>query len=190
MKFATLFFRAIRGREARPAGFARNALKTFAQIVVMWAIFYALLPLAIFYLEGMLGLAQYRFGSTAWLLAGAILFLAGGTLGLVSAAYMVAYGHGTPLPADCPRELVIKGPYRHIRNPMAMGSFAQGVAVGLMLGSPLVAAYALIGAVGWNYVVRPWEEMDLERRFGPPYAQYRDSVRCWIPRLRAYGGET
>jgi protein-S-isoprenylcysteine O-methyltransferase Ste14 len=69
---------------------------------------------------------------------------------------------------------------------MAMGSFAQGIAVGLMLGSPLVVAYALAGAVGWNYVVRPWEEMDLVRRFGPPYARYRDSVRCWLPRLRPY----
>src|SRR3712207_7468102 len=50
--------------------------------------------------------------------------------------------------------------------------------------SPLATAYAIIGSIGWNYVVRPWEELDLQRRFGSAYEQYRDSVRCWIPRLR------
>jgi protein-S-isoprenylcysteine O-methyltransferase Ste14 len=144
------------------------------------------LPLSIFFLEGVLGLAHYRFASAFWQLAGAIVFVAGGTLGLVSAFYMVSFGHGTPLPADCPRELVIRGPYRYVRNPMAIGSFAQGIAVGLMLGSPLVVAYALAGAIGWNYLVRPWEEMDLERRFGLPYAHYRDHVRCWVPRWHPY----
>jgi len=46
--------------------------------------------------------------------------------------------------------------------------------------------YVLVGAVGWNYFVRPWEEMDLERRFGMPYDRYRDSVRCWVPRMDGY----
>jgi len=73
-----------------------------------------------------------------------------------------------------------------VRNPMAMGSFAQGFAVGIFLGSPLVLIYVLIGTVGWNYFVRPWEELDLERRFGEPFVRYRDNVRCWVPRLRGY----
>lgn len=189
MMIAFLLFRSIRGREARPAGVARNALKTLLQIVVMWSIFYALIPAGIFYVEGVVGLGQYRFTSPAWQVVGVIVFLIGGTFGLICAAYMVSYGQGTPLPADCPRKLVIKGPYRNIRNPMAIGSFAQGMAVGLWLGSPLVVIYSLVGALGWNYFVRPWEEMDLERRFGQPYAQYRDTVGCWIPRLRPYDPE-
>jgi protein-S-isoprenylcysteine O-methyltransferase Ste14 len=183
-----LLFRTWRGREARPASVARNAAKTLAQIVVMWSIFFALLPLVIYYIEGAIGLSSVRFDSTTWVFVGVVVFVLGGALGLVSAAYMVAYGQGTPLPVDCPREMVVRGPYRHIRNPMAAGSFAQGVAVGLMLGSPLVVAYALAGAVGWNYFVRPMEEMDLERRFGQPYARYRDSVRCWLPTVQGYRG--
>jgi len=31
--------------------------------------------------------------------------------------------------------------------------------------------------------VRPLEEVDLEERFGADYRRYRDSVRCWIPRV-------
>ncbi len=53
-----------------------------------------------------------------------------------------------------------------------------------MLGSWLVVAYAVIGSLLWNYAVRPHEEADLERRFGTEFQRYRDSVRCWIPRLR------
>jgi protein-S-isoprenylcysteine O-methyltransferase Ste14 len=71
---------------------------------------------------------------------------------------------------------------------MAIGSFAQGFAVAMFVGSPLVAFYVLIGSVGWNYLVRPWEEDDLERRFGQPYTRYRKAVRCWIPRTHPYSG--
>jgi protein-S-isoprenylcysteine O-methyltransferase Ste14 len=183
---AFLLFRPWRGREARLASIARNAAKTLAQILVMWSIFFALLPLVIYYIEAAIGLSSIRFDSTTWLTVGIVVFVLGGALGVVSAIYIVAYGQGTPLPVDCPRVLVVRGPYLHVRNPMAIGSFAQGVAVGLMLGSPLVVAYALTGAVGWNYFVRPWEEMDLERRFGQPYARYRDSMRCWLPHVKRY----
>ncbi len=164
--------------------------KTLTQMLVMWAIFFGLLPAGIFYLEDKLGLAGFRFGSPFWQIAGIMLFLLGWVLAEASALFMVARGHGTPLPADCPRELVVAGPYRYVRNPMAIGSFAQGIAVGLWLGSPLVIIYVLAGAVGWNYLVRPWEEMDLETRLGEPYMRYRDSVRCWIPRLKHYRAES
>jgi protein-S-isoprenylcysteine O-methyltransferase Ste14 len=177
---------SIKGRVAQPAGFRRNMAKTLAQMLTMWAIFLGLLPLTVYYFEDKLGLNAYRFGSPVWQIAGVIVFLLGWLIAQTSAVYMVAYGQGTPLPADCPRELVVRGPYRYVRNPMAIGSFAQGMAVGLLLGSPLVMLYVLMGMVGWNYFVRPWEEMDLERRFGEPYARYRDAVRCWTPKLRPY----
>jgi protein-S-isoprenylcysteine O-methyltransferase Ste14 len=179
-------FSARSGRTARPAGFAWNMAKTLAQMLIMWAIFFGLLPAGIYYFEDKVGLADYRFGSATWQIVGATLFLLGYALAQTSAVYMVREGHGTPLPADCPRDLVIAGPYRYVRNPMAIGSFAQGVAVGLWLGSPLVVTYAFVGAVGWNYFVRPWEEMDLQRRFGEAYARYRDSVRCWLPNVKPY----
>ena len=57
---------------------------------------------------------------------------------------------------------------------------------GFILGSPLVLAYALAGAVFWHLVLRRWEEADLERRFGEPYRRYRSQVRCWLPRRTPY----
>ena len=61
-------------------------------------------------------------------------------------------------------------------------------AVGVFVGSPLVVLYALAGGPVWNAFVRPWEEADLERRFGDPYRRYRAAVRCWVPRLTPYRG--
>jgi protein-S-isoprenylcysteine O-methyltransferase Ste14 len=99
---------------------------------------------------------------------------------------MAVRGGGTPMPTDCPRELVLVGPYRHIRNPMAVAGLTQGVAVGLMLGSPAVILYAVVGGPVWHLFVRPWEEADLERRFGDPYRRYRAAVCCWLPRFNGY----
>jgi len=177
---------ALPGRVARPASARWNGAKTFLQILVMWTVFFFLGPAAAYALEGRLPLRDYRFANPAMQTAGRLLFFCGGLLGLISAAFMVMHGEGTPLPADAPRRLVIAGPYRYVRNPMAMGSLAQGIAIALWRGSPLVGLYALAGVLGWNYLVRPWEEEDLTRRFGPPYRHYRDSVRCWIPRRRPY----
>jgi protein-S-isoprenylcysteine O-methyltransferase Ste14 len=176
----------IQGRIARPAPFHRNMVKTLIQMIVMWAIFFGIGPALAYRLESKTPLRGYRFASRRWRATGVVTFLLGWTLAETSAVYMVREGHGTPLPADAPRDLVIAGPYRYVRNPMAMGSFAQGFALAMFVGSPLVTAYVLAGAVGWNYLVRPWEEADLERRFGKPYARYRDSVPCWTPRLRPY----
>ena len=180
---------AIPGRAARPAGVAWNSVKTLVQIIVMWSIFYFLLPGLIFRFEEKTGLRRFRFASPAWRLAGLVVFACGGTLGLVSAAYMVANGEGTPLPADSTRKLVIAGPYRYVRNPMAMGSLAQGFAAGLYMGSPLIILYTLAGTIGWNYLVRPWEELDMEKRFGEAFREYRAAVRCWVPTLSPYSPE-
>jgi len=149
----------------------------------MWLVFFFILPALIYRIETRLGLGRLRFASPASRRVGIALFIAGGTLGYLSAYYMVTEGQGTPFPADATRRLVVAGPYRYVRNPMAMGSFAQGVAVGIFRGSPLIVLYALTGAVGWDYLVRPWEEDDLLWRFGEPYARYRDNVHCWVPTL-------
>jgi protein-S-isoprenylcysteine O-methyltransferase Ste14 len=186
---AGVLLRNVRGRVARQAPVQRNLAKTLAQIVVMWLAFLFVAPMVLYRLEERLGHGRRGFASPFWRGAGTLLFAAGGSLGLVSAWFMVTRGEGTPLPADATRKLVVAGPYRYVRNPMAMGSFAQGIGVGLFLGSPLATAYALAGAVGWNYLVRSWEEFDLERRFGASYKEYEKHVRCWVPNLQPYEPE-
>jgi protein-S-isoprenylcysteine O-methyltransferase Ste14 len=171
-----------RPRVARHASRAFNTAKTVAQIVVMWSVLLAAVPLALARAEEAWGLARWP-GRP---LLGAGLFGAMSLLGLVTANVLVRDGRGTPLPLDTARELVVSGPYRHVRNPMAIFGFGQGLAVGLWLGSPAVFAYTAVGMAIWQWLARPWEEADLEGRFGSRYLRYKAAVPCWIPRLLPY----
>lgn len=175
-----------RAREARPAGWPYNLAKTMMHTVLFWVVFLAILPHGIVLLEEELGLSHLRFDHVGVRGTGWVLFTMGGILGISSSLYMVFLGQGTPLPTDAARRLVVAGPYRYLRNPMAVAGLSQGFAVGLILGSPGVILYAVLAVPLWQFLVRPVEEEDLYERFGEPYAAYRRAVRCWIPRFTAY----
>ncbi|MFL0410172.1 methyltransferase family protein [Microbacterium paludicola] len=168
-------------RTARPEG--RRALLglTGLQVLVFWVLFLAVIPAAIVWFEHRWRVAIPVPPGVP--VAGAVLLVAASALGLWSAHTMSTQGHGTPLPAALPRRLVVAGPYRWVRNPMAVAGIAQGVAVGLIAGSWLVVVYAICGSAVWNHLIRPHEEADLSARFGAEYDRYRASVACWVPRL-------
>ncbi|WP_454808980.1 methyltransferase family protein [Paenarthrobacter nitroguajacolicus] len=161
---------------------AANVGATMGQLILFWGFFLVVLPSAIWWIEQRWDVSL-PFPSAAPP-AGFVVLVLASSLGIASAVTMSSAGGGTPLPSAMPNRLVIAGPYKWVRNPMAVAGISQGAAVGLMLGSWLVVAYAVIGSLLWNYAVRPHEEADLERRFGTEFQRYRDSVRCWIPRLR------
>jgi len=170
-------FRAARSTAARD-----NVGRTGAQIAVFWGLFLVVIPVVIAAIEQRWGLQLAA--PAAVRVAGAVILVAASALGIWSALAMSLRGEGTPLPSAMAHRLVVTGPYRYVRNPMALAGIAQGVAVGLMLGSWLVVLYALSGSLFWNRIVRPLEEADLQARFGAEFAAYRDRVACWIPRLR------
>lgn len=156
--------------------------RTLRQLAAFWIAFLVVGPLAIAALE-----RRWRLDvpvPLALRIAGGLVFLAASVLGVASAFTMARLGEGTPLPAAMARRLVIAGPYRFVRNPMAVAGIGQGVGVGLMLGSPLVVLYALVGSAVWNWAIRPHEEADLAARFGAEFEAYRARVRCWWPILR------
>lgn len=159
-----------------------HILGTLGQIAAFWAVFFAAIPLVLATLERRWGLFLDLGDSVR--VAGIVLFVGLGAAAFWSAAALSVKGGGTPLPAAMPNRLVIAGPYRWVRNPMAMTSIAQGAAVGMMLSSWIVVAYAVAGALVWNFAVRPHEEADLAAKFGADFDRYRREVRCWIPRLR------
>ena len=169
-------------RAAKPASFRWNYAKTLGQTALFWGFFLVVLPAVVAALEHRVGLPQ--FARLRWL--GAAIFIAFGALGLRSGYVMSRAGEGTPLPVDAPRRLVVVGPYRYVRNPMAIAGLTQGLAASLWLGSPAVVAYVLAGAVLWNTIIRPVEEADLHTRFGPAFEHYRSAVRCWRFRTTAY----
>lgn len=160
------------------SGLLLNATKTLVQIVCIWSVALVVIPFVL--LDSFGNAYSLKLGlSTAM---GAGLFLLASVLGLASAFYMVRDGAGTPLPLDQTNKLVVSGPYRFVRNPMAVAGISQGLAIALIFQSVALLIYSLLGALVWHLVVRPFEEADMVTRFGESYLEYRSKVACWIPK--------
>lgn len=97
-------------------------------------------------------------------------------------------GSGTLAPWDPPRVLVVRGPYRYVRNPMITGVIAVVLGEALVLRSLPVFAWTLI-FVATNLVYIPLvEEPGLERRFGDSYRRYCAHVPRIVPRTTPWAG--
>lgn len=115
-------------------------------------------------------------------LSGILLGALGAALALWCILAFAVIGKGTPAPFDPPRSLVVRGPYRYVRNPMYLGAaLALGGAALFYRSLPLlgyVAAFLLIT----HLFVIVYEEPTLGRLFGPEYQVYRARVKRWLPR--------
>jgi protein-S-isoprenylcysteine O-methyltransferase Ste14 len=110
-----------------------------------------------------------------------------GTVGAVIAlsciVAFVTIGRGTPAPFDPPRQLVIRGPYRFVRNPMCIGAALALGGAGLFYESISLLIYiCLFMAIAHVFVI-VYEEPTLSRTFGPEYEAYCHRVRRWWPRM-------
>lgn len=155
-----------------------NGLKTFIQIICVWTITLIIFPILIINSFG-----ESLTTNSESIEIGIVLFLACSILGIYSAYTMVAKGKGTPLPIDQSQNLVISGPYKYVRNPMAIAGIGQAISISIILWSIYILVYSLIGLILWQFVVRPIEERNLKLRFGKQYEEYRTRVNCWIPKI-------
>jgi protein-S-isoprenylcysteine O-methyltransferase Ste14 len=86
------------------------------------------------------------------------------------------------MPWDPTQRLVVRGPYRHTRNPMISSVLFMVAGQALFWGSWLTAALALFFfAVNHVYFIFS-EEPGLEKRFGDSYREYKAAVPRWLPR--------
>jgi protein-S-isoprenylcysteine O-methyltransferase Ste14 len=114
--------------------------------------------------------------------AGVALIAAGFSLWLWTVRLFHRVGRGTLASWDPTTELVVEGPYAHVRNPMitAVAAILAGEAV--LFGSVWILAWAVVFlAINFAYFMLS-EEPGLERRFGEPYRAYKDAVPRWLPR--------
>ena len=93
-------------------------------------------------------------------------------------------GHGTPLPADPPKELVITGPYHYVRNPIYVGVILIFLGHFLWFGYWALLIYTVFAFIGVHSFVVLYEEPTLKKKFGAVYEDYLKSVPRWIPRFR------
>jgi protein-S-isoprenylcysteine O-methyltransferase Ste14 len=90
-------------------------------------------------------------------------------------------GVGTPAPPAPTEQLVIRGLYRCVRNPMYLAVLAGILGQALIPGRPVLVAYAAVVAVVVASFVRWYEEPALTRRYGAQYLDYRARVPGWLP---------
>ena len=93
-------------------------------------------------------------------------------------------GRGTLSPVDPPRQLVVQGLYRYVRNPMYLSVTTVVLGEALLTQSMALLVYWAIWFVFVNIFVIGFEEPTLRRQFGDSYDRYTRTVGRWIPRLR------
>ncbi|MEZ5599020.1 MAG: isoprenylcysteine carboxylmethyltransferase family protein [Pseudomonadales bacterium] len=92
-------------------------------------------------------------------------------------------GRGTPAPIDPPKQLVVAGPYRFVRNPMYLAVLCviAGQAVWHLSGT--LAIYGAGVTAMFCLFVQGYEERTLCRLFGDDYRAYCARVPRWLPRF-------
>jgi protein-S-isoprenylcysteine O-methyltransferase Ste14 len=122
----------------------------------------------------------------AWTLAhltAGILLAVGAAIYLRCLWEFGARGRGIPSPVDHPKELVVTGLYRYVRNPMYVGVFVMLVGEVVLYRSWGWLVFALGWFVFINVMIVFYEEPHLRRKFGDSYVRYTNAVGRWIPTL-------
>jgi protein-S-isoprenylcysteine O-methyltransferase Ste14 len=97
-------------------------------------------------------------------------------------------GQGTLAPWEPPQRLVVRGVYRHVRNPMISGVLFVLLGESVLTASvPLVRWFLIFAAINTVYIPLLEEPM-LVNRFGEHYRVYERNVPRWIPRLTPWEG--
>jgi len=95
----------------------------------------------------------------------------------------VQKGKGTPAPIDPPKELVVAGLYKYVRNPMYVGAFLINAGYFLWFGYWNLLFYLLAYSLMVHVFVTLYEEPHLKKTFGLSYEDYLKKTPRWIPRF-------
>jgi protein-S-isoprenylcysteine O-methyltransferase Ste14 len=94
-------------------------------------------------------------------------------------------GRGTLAPVDPPSQLVVRGLYRYVRNPMYLSVTTIVLGELLLTQSRGLLTYWAIWFAAVNLFVIGYEEPTLRRQFGASYERYSQTVPRWIPSFRS-----
>jgi protein-S-isoprenylcysteine O-methyltransferase Ste14 len=143
-------------------------------------VFFAALPAAV------LGLAGRSLvpPAGAWLALGLCLIALAHAALLPQVAAFVRQGEGTHAPFAPPRNLVARGAYGRVRNPMYLLYTLVIAGEALAYRSLALAAYTFCFWLAAHLYVVGVEEPGLRRRFGAAYEAYCRDTGRWLPRRR------
>jgi protein-S-isoprenylcysteine O-methyltransferase Ste14 len=119
-------------------------------------------------------------------IAGVVLLFTG--LGFLAwtVGLFAVFGRGTLAPWNPTDRLVVRGPYRHVRNPMISGVALALLGEAVLLGAPALLAWFALFFLANVLFIPLVEERGLEQRFGEDYLVYKRNVPAWVPRYRGW----
>jgi protein-S-isoprenylcysteine O-methyltransferase Ste14 len=85
-------------------------------------------------------------------------------------------------------EVVVAGPFSHVRNPLYIGNILMYTGVGIMANAltPWLVLVALVYfSIQYSLIVSLEEEF-LEKEFGTGYLEFKKNVPRFVPHLRPY----
>jgi protein-S-isoprenylcysteine O-methyltransferase Ste14 len=92
-------------------------------------------------------------------------------------------GRGTVSLFDPTKKLVIRGPYKAVRNPIYIGQFLFFAGIGIFLDLEIIFPFILILALFLHVLLVKAEEPTLRKRFGREWVDYANQVPRWFPRI-------
>ena len=128
------------------------------------------------------GLANARITLTNPLDLLAILVIAAGVTLLGTCIWEFFKSRGTLSPLDPPKELVVQGLYRYVRNPMYLAVSTIVLGEALLVRRAALLLYWAFFFTAANVFVLLYEEPTLRRQFGESYERYTRTVGRWLPR--------
>jgi len=99
-------------------------------------------------------------------------------------------GKGTLAPWNPPKNLVIVGLYRFVRNPMYCSILLLVLGWGIFFCSPMLILYDIILFIAFHIHIVKFEEPRLNERFGKFWEVYQENVSRWLPKRTARKSNT
>lgn len=111
---------------------------------------------------------------------GLILIMAGELFRVYSVAFIgsVSRTRGTGTTGG---DLITRGPFRYVRNPLYVGNFLITFGVAVFSGVIWLVLLAALAFAFQYYCIVKFEERLLVQKFGRAYEEYRETVPAWIP---------
>lgn len=141
----------------------------------------ALLIIVLPKLDIILGFSSLSFGIIN-IVVGGIIVIIGGFYALWSIISQITRARGTPLPVMPTQKLLVDGPFKHCRNPMAFGAIFAYFGLSIIVGSLSSIFLVLIFLVLLILWIKKVEEEELEIRFGQDYVDYKKTTPFMIPK--------
>jgi protein-S-isoprenylcysteine O-methyltransferase Ste14 len=104
---------------------------------------------------------------------------------LSRSARLVYFSQETPLWDKPAKHLRVNGPYRYVRNPMALGTLLIIIGEGIIFRSKAIFIWAMGFFVFSHWLAVCVEEPSLRVAFATVYERYYIATPRWFPKLRS-----